>query len=127
MRVALFGTSSPPPPKDNDAELIDLAAMLEPDGGMPGKDLDRRLGRTIAAIFAFAAAGHSLGGGAFRLHLARLVEFLKGAGAPTTQSPLVHRALLAASAGNAPGGNWVALARNPDTRRERVEAALAKL
>ena len=59
------------------ADLVDLAAMLEPDGGMPGDDLGARAGRTIAAVLAFGAGGHTLSTGAFRLHVTRLVGFLK--------------------------------------------------
>jgi Ca-activated chloride channel family protein len=113
-----------PAPTTN-ADLVDLAAMLEPDGGMPGDSLGVRGGRTIAAVLAFVAAGHTLTAGAFRLHVTRLVGFLKSLNvASDREGRLIDTALDAASTGKAPDGQWLLLAREPGTRWKHVEAAL---
>jgi len=107
------------------AELVDLAAMLEPDGGMPGKNPGVRRARTIAATLAFVAAGHTLTAGVFRLHVTRLVGFIKSI-TPMSEAEerLVGLVLDAASTGKAPAGPWLALAREPGTRWKQVEQAI---
>jgi hypothetical protein len=107
------------------ADLVDLAAMLEPDGGMPGENSEVRTARTMAAVLAFVAAGHTLTAGAFRLHVTRLVGFIKSitllSGA---EDDMVRSVLDAASTGKARAGTWLALARELVTRREQIEQAL---
>jgi len=94
---------------------VDLAAMLEPDGGMPGKSPEVRVSRTSAAIFAFVAQGHTLTAGAFRVHVARLVAFLKSVNVATDKEKrLIEEALDAARTGKAPAGDWLARACQPD-------------
>jgi Ca-activated chloride channel family protein len=56
--------------------LIDAAARMEPDGGMPGKDADERASATLIALLAFVSNGHTAKTGAFRSHVARLTAFL---------------------------------------------------
>jgi hypothetical protein len=91
--------------------------MLEPDVGMPGGSPAARAGRTIAAVFAFGAEGHTLTHGAFRLHVARLVGFLKSLSAESDmESHLIERTLDAASTGKLPAGPWLIRARELDTR-----------
>lgn len=109
------------PPAAPPPDLMDLAAMLEPDGGMPGKNPDVRLARTIAAIFAFADMGLTLSHGPFRLHVARLVAFLKSQSVSSdTERRLVEAALDAASTGKAPARNWLYLACSPGTRSTQL-------
>jgi Ca-activated chloride channel family protein len=109
----------------SNADLVDLAAMLEPDGGMPGDNLGARAGRTIAAVLAFVAGGHTLTMGAFRLHVTRLAGFLKSLSlASESEARLIERVVDAASDGNAPPGPWLALARAPGTRWKQIEEAL---
>jgi Ca-activated chloride channel homolog len=106
-------------------DLVDLAAMLEPDGGMPGDSPEMRAGRSIAAVLAFVAEGHTRTSGAFRLHVTRLVGFLKSlTAASDVEARLIEAALDAASTGKAPGGKWLLLAREPGTRWKDIEAAL---
>jgi hypothetical protein len=106
-------------------DLLDLAAILESDGGMPGDSPEERAARTIAAVLAFVAEGHTLTSGAFRLHVTRLVEFLRSlARASDGEQHLIERALDAASTGNAPTGKWLALAWEPGIRWTQIEAAL---
>jgi hypothetical protein len=116
-------------PREVEAELsvdplMDLASELEPDGGMPGESDSARAARSVAAVFAFVAEGHTLTVGAFRSHVARLVEFLKSAGGVSDRERgLIDRAIEAASSGSAPRGEWVALARAPGATWARIEKA----
>jgi hypothetical protein len=106
-------------------DLVELAAMLEPDGGMPGESLAVRAGRTIAAVLAFAAEGHTLTAGAFRLHVTRLVRFLESLRAASdSEVRLIDTALGAASTGRVPTGQWLLLARDPGTGWKQIEAVL---
>jgi Ca-activated chloride channel family protein len=106
-------------------DLVDLAAMLEPDGGMPGDSPGVRAGRTIAAVLAFVAHGHTLTVGAFRLHVTRLVGFLKSLNvAADMERQLIERAIDSASTGTIPAGQWLILARAPDTQWKQMEQAL---
>jgi Ca-activated chloride channel family protein len=109
----------------SNADLVDLAAMLEPDGGMPGDNLGARAARTIAAVLAFVAGGHTLTMGAFRLHLTRLAGFLKSLSlASESEARLIERVVDAASDGKVPPGPWLVLAREPGTRWKQIEEAL---
>jgi len=111
--------------RSEEDDLLDLAAQLEPDGGMPGETASVRVGRTIAALLAFVAAGHTASSGAFRSHVARLVEFLRRAsGVPAGEQRVIDRALAAADAGKAPGGGWQALAAAPSANWKEIEKAL---
>ena len=104
--------------------LVDLAAMLDPDGGMPGDSPEVRAGRTIAAIFAFVAEGHALSTGVFRRHVARLVGFLKSLIVKSEkEASLVEAALNAAATGKAHDGNWLALALDTGTGWQQLEKA----
>jgi Ca-activated chloride channel family protein len=105
--------------------LMDLAAQLEPDGGMPGKTVSVRAGRTIAALLAFVAAGHTTTSGAFRSHVARLVEFLKSAAdVSAREKQLIGRVLEAVAAGKAPQGKWQVLSSAPAAPWRELEKAL---
>jgi hypothetical protein len=107
------------------ADLVDLARMLEPDGGMPGDSPGVRAGRTIAAVFAFVAEGHTLTMGAFRLHVIRLAVFLKSLSvASDREARLIVGAFDAASTGKVPAGQWLVLAREPGTGWKQIEEAL---
>jgi len=57
--------------------LVDLAALLEADGGMPGSDESERILKTLLALLAFAAEGHTFSSGPFRLHMKRMLEFVE--------------------------------------------------
>jgi len=121
----MFGGSSVPPSKKRGHDLVDLAAMLEPDGGMPGSKPEIRAARTAAAILAFVAEGHTAKTGAFRGHVARLVGFLKSL-KPTSvnEATLVTRVLDVALSGQAVAGEWLAVALRNDTNWRHVDASL---
>ncbi len=59
------------------ARLIALASSLEPDGGMPGKDEEERLLATVLALLRFLAAGHTATSGALRVHVGKMIVFLR--------------------------------------------------
>ena len=104
--------------------LMDLASELEPDGGMPGDSDSVRAARSVAAVLALVAAGHTLTGGAFRSHVARLVKFLKSAGGVSAgERALIGRAIEAASSGAAPRGGWLALALAKGATWAPIESA----
>lgn len=54
-----------------------LAAMIEPDGGMPGRNDHERIAHSLVAVMFLVQSGSSLNSGPFRAHIARLVEFLE--------------------------------------------------
>lgn len=106
-------------------ELLDLAALLEPDGGMAGDNISARVARTIAALFALVAEGHTTTAGAFRSHVARLMEFLKSViGVSEKERVLMERAVDLAAAGKAPEGDWLPLARGSRGPWKQIEKAL---
>jgi Ca-activated chloride channel family protein len=90
--------------------LMDLAARLSPDGGMPGDD---RIAATVAALMAFVAGGHSVNNGAFRVHVRRMVAFLKSAQVPAEKAGIVTLAIDAAEKGGPATGDWTAAASKP--------------
>jgi hypothetical protein len=109
----------------SNGDLVDLAAILESDGGMPGDDPSIRAGRTMAAVLAFVAEGHTITGGAFRLHVTRLAGFLKSLKvASGREERLIDRVLEAASSGKAPRRDWLVLVRGPATCWDQIEEAL---
>jgi hypothetical protein len=59
---------------------IELVSRIEPDGGMPGKSIDQRIERSIAAILFFQREGSTEKAGPFRAHVRRLYAFLRSNG-----------------------------------------------
>ena len=104
--------------------LFDLAAQLDGDGGMPGRDMDERAGNTVAALCAFLAAGHSPTSGAFRSHADRMVKFLASYAGKYRQ--LVTAILEMASRGEAPPGDWLKLAGKSGGHWKEIERAVAQ-
>ena len=126
----LFGKSNPPaPPADfrsvesTDDILIGLASQLQPDGGMPGKDISERAARSVTVLLAFVAAGQTVSSGPFRSHVGRLVEFLELA-RDVPDRKIIELAISAAATGKVPAGDWLALARGSAIGWGRVEKEL---
>jgi Ca-activated chloride channel family protein len=124
IKDALRHRMKPPAPDAiTDADhLLALAAEMEPDGGMPGKDRTRRAMATALALLAFLSQGHTLSSGTFRSHVARLVAYLEGLASEMG----VHRAAVAAVVtavrkGRAPAGDWLKLARTTGDHWEEIE------
>ncbi len=57
--------------------LVELAARIQPDGGMPGKTEEYRIANTIIAIALFAADGNTVDKGTFKAHVGKLLEYLE--------------------------------------------------
>jgi hypothetical protein len=58
--------------------LVELASVIEPDGGMPGSSLTERALRTILTLLCFRAGERILQRGIFTRHSKRMVTFLRG-------------------------------------------------
>jgi len=123
--MRMMVTKQPAPGADGNDDLVELAAMLEADGGMPGNTPGIRAARSAAAVFAFVQAGHTLTAGAFRLHLIRLAGYLRSLTAGSAEEKrMIETALAAASSGSAPVGGWVALSGAAGTGWREIEAAM---
>jgi len=56
--------------------LVSLGAMLEPDGGMPGKNPEVRVANSLAALLFFHEQHNTDTSGSFRIHVTKLLRFL---------------------------------------------------
>ncbi len=105
--------------------LILLAGRLEPDGGMPGKDVEARAIATVLTLLAFLSGGHTPTAGAFRAHAARLVLFLENVkGLSKDHRKSADAVIALARKGKAPAGEWLALAHMPGDHWKAVETSL---
>jgi Ca-activated chloride channel family protein len=113
-----FLAAPPPPPRSPTPEamapanvLFDLAARMESDGGMPGRDPESRARASLLALLAFLSQGHTPSNGAFRLHVAKLLNFLKSVhGLPRDRQELLEWIVAKAEKGQSPAGDWLTLA-----------------
>jgi hypothetical protein len=64
-------------PRTEEDIQVALASRIEPDGGMPGRDLESRVAATVVALMFFAQQGSSEQSGPFRVHVGRLIRFLR--------------------------------------------------
>lgn len=99
--------------------LLELAAKIEPDGGMPGEDEEERVQAAILALLCFLAEGHTERRGAFRSHVARLMAFLETA---THVHPVVGRIVALARQGGCLEGDWSGRPAGPELWAELEEA-----
>lgn len=83
--------------------LVQLAARLEPDGGLPGRGEEERVLATVLALLRFLAAGHSAKRGAFRAHIGRMIGFLDHAG---FRNDVVEEVAMRARKGLPLAGDW---------------------
>ena len=60
--------------------LMELAALLESDGGMPGRTVEARIDNSLAALLYFRQTGNTRASGPFRAHAERLSRFLESHG-----------------------------------------------
>ncbi len=84
--------------------LVDFAVRLRPDGGMPGQTDGERVVRTLILLVAFLALGHTNRHGPFRLHLLKMISFLKqqlGLAVPAERRECIERMLANFEAGGA--------------------------
>jgi hypothetical protein len=57
--------------------MMELAARIEEDGGMPGVNLAERAKHTIEALATFVKEGNTRHRGTFRAHVSRLADWLR--------------------------------------------------
>jgi len=96
------------PQKSPEDFLMELAARLESDGGMPGSNVEARADATAVAVLAFLSQGHTPSSGAFRSHVSKLVKFLKSlSGLSARHQQIVKAVVERAEKGKAPGGDWM--------------------
>lgn len=114
--------------EQSDDLLIEIAGRIEPDGGMPGRDADERVGSTIVALLAFLSQGHTEQSGAFRGHVARLIGFLKALlpGLPPRRARVLAAVLSAANHGRTPSGDWLKMSAKPENCWKHIERAFAE-
>jgi hypothetical protein len=66
----------PPQAPSADDLLVSLSGMLEPDGGMPGKEPQLRIANSLVALLSFYEHGNTATSGTFRMHVQKLLQFL---------------------------------------------------
>jgi Ca-activated chloride channel family protein len=108
--------------------LLDLAARMESDGGMPGNNRELRVSATIVALLAFLSQGHTPARGAFRSHVVKLKSFLQSlTGLSSRLQKVVADIIELLSKGVAPSGDWMSLARTSGNHLKEVEHRLKGL
>ena len=106
--------------------LMDAAARVEPDRGMPGKDADERASATLIALLAFLSHGHTARAGAFRSHVVRLTSFieLSSRSIRPERSHIIAAVLALIDTGEVPSGDWLKLTKNPNNCWDEVGAII---
>jgi hypothetical protein len=102
--------------------LVNLAASLEPDGGLPGASEEERVQATILALLRFMAGGHSTKSGAFRAHVKRLLKFLERS---AIKNDVITDIIVRAKTGRPLAGDWTKSKPGPDLWAE-LEKAIAE-
>jgi Ca-activated chloride channel homolog len=90
-------------------DLLELAARLEPDGGMPGISSPDRILASLLAVLAFMAEGSTSSSGPFRAHVKKLLQFIDDelpGGLDTEQEDTARNIVRAAGKGKVLSGNW---------------------
>jgi Ca-activated chloride channel family protein len=125
MRPAEVSANTARPGETAEDILLELASRMDSDGGMPGKNGESRASATVVALLAFLSQGHTLTRGAFRLHVARLVSFLKSqTGLPSHHQQIVDAVIELAFKGTAPAGEWITLAHTAGNHWHEVESSV---
>ena len=89
--------------------LVTLAGLLEADGGMPGDTEELRVVNSLAATLCFVHEGTTARTGPFRVHVDRLLSFLKSGARQALgreRAALVLSVLKRIEAGTVPKGDW---------------------
>lgn len=93
--------------------LLELAGLLEADGGLGGDSPADRIVASCLALLAYAAENHRpVGSGIFTRHMQRLIAFLHSAdrsGLSSDQSHALDATLEAVGSGWVPAGPWMSL------------------
>jgi Ca-activated chloride channel family protein len=99
--------------------LLEIAANLEPDGGLPGKFMEDRVLATVLAVLRFLAEGHGESAGAFRAHVKRMLEFLEKS---KVQNDVVKQIVERGRSGRVLPGDWAKKQPYPALWAELEEA-----
>lgn len=70
------GATKKTAPRSSEDLLVELASGIQPDGGAPGDDGEKRIAASLLVLLLFHEAGHSASSGAFSAHVRRLRKFL---------------------------------------------------
>jgi len=95
--------------------LLELAARIQPDGGLPGKENEDRVIATLVAVLLYVAEGHTTQEGTFMPHVRRLLSYLAGADISAfneEQRRQIATVLDNLNQGNVIKGQWLSLARS---------------
>ncbi len=115
-----------PDPMD---ELLDLLGRLEPDGGLPGRTMERRILASLFLLLRLLLAKGAPAGSPFRAHIERLMTFLRTASARLEphRRRLIDAVLELADLGSTLEGQW-RLSKNFSTSEawSRLSKALQK-
>ena len=125
MKPPAAPVPAPPAAKTPEDLLLELAARIDSDGGLPGRNAEERASATVAAILAFLQHGHTPSSGAFRSHVARLVAFLEShldsiGGLSAERRKLVDEVIALARKGGRVEGDWLTGANRPRHLWERI-------
>ncbi len=89
--------------------LLELAASIEPDGGMSGPNEEQRVLASLVTLLFFIAEGHTSRVGTFRNHVLRLVAFLQSditKSLSSDKGTMVKRVCEVISEDRMISGNW---------------------
>ncbi|HDS29750.1 MAG TPA: VWA domain-containing protein [Firmicutes bacterium] len=87
--------------------LVELAMLIQPDGGMDGDTFENRCARSVIALLAFFEHGSTEKSGAFKSHIKRLIKFLENQGNLDVQYALEFY-----RAGNLKGKGFIKFAKD---------------
>ena len=97
----------------NEDLLLELAARIEPDGGMPGSDEQQRILATMVTLLIFIVEGHTSKMGVFRSHVQRLIAYLQSEATKTLsheQHDILTQVLKAISRDQVIAADWLSYA-----------------
>ncbi len=117
------------PDRDPVEVLMEIAASLEPDGGMPGGTVEDRVLSSVLALLAFSSEGHTPASGAFRTHAERLVGYLEKVLPALAQGEraLVDLVLDRVRRDQPVPGEWLARWRHREGQWQSLSEALASV
>jgi hypothetical protein len=126
---ARTGEPVPPPRMAEEDQAVELAALLEPDGGMSGADLAERILKTLLALVMLAVEDQRIAARPFRGHRERMVKFLeKSLPGPLSfeRVSLARRAIEAVRLGRPLDQRFSALGMNPKKGWDRLATAIGR-
>ena len=111
--AALFEPEEPAETVDD--VLLELAARIESDGGLSGRDQSGRVVASLIALLLYGLEGHTDRRGAFKSHVGRLLAFLGAADLSEftdDQRRCIGAVLATLDDGNGIQGPWLDMAQS---------------